>query len=77
MSERITIGRPDDFHLHLRDGDMLAAVTGQSAHFARAIVMPILVPPVADVAAVRAYRSRSDAAAPADFTPLMTLYLTD
>jgi dihydroorotase len=72
--------RPDDWHVHLRDGEMLKAVAGYTARqFARAIVMPNLVPPVTTVAAARAYRDRILAALPAgsDFTPLMTCYLTD
>ncbi|URW75462.1 dihydroorotase [Sphingomonas donggukensis] len=78
--DRLTIRRPDDWHVHLRDGAMLAAVAPATARqFARAIVMPNLVPPVTDVAAAAAYRSRILAALPggADFTPLMTCYLTD
>ncbi|MFS0772814.1 dihydroorotase [Sphingomonas sp. 1P08PE] len=80
MTERLTIRRPDDWHVHLRDGAMLQAVTGHTARqFARAIVMPNLTPPVTTVAAARAYRERIMAAVPAgaDFTPLMTCYLTD
>ncbi|MBV9840007.1 MAG: dihydroorotase [Sphingomonadaceae bacterium] len=80
MIERLTIRRPDDWHVHLRDGDMLRAVAGYTARqFARAIVMPNLTPPVTSVAAVEAYRDRILAALPAgaDFTPLMTCYLTD
>jgi len=72
--------RPDDWHLHLRDGAMLAAVVPYTARqFARAIVMPNLVPPVTKVASARAYRERILSALPhrADFTPLMTCYLTD
>ena len=78
--EAITLRRPDDWHVHLRDGAMLAGVLPFIARqFARAIVMPNLVPPVTDVAAARAYRERILAALPAgaDFTPLMTCYLTD
>jgi dihydroorotase len=78
--DTITLRRPDDWHVHLRDGPMLAAVLPFTARqFARAIVMPNLVPPVTDVAAARAYRERILAALPAsaDFTPLMTCYLTD
>src|SRR6516164_4096794 len=78
--ETITLRRPDDWHVHLRDGAMLAAVVPFTArHFARAIVMPNLVPPVTDVATARAYRERILAALPAGaaFTPLMTCYLTD
>lgn len=80
----LTITRPDDWHLHLRDGDALAAVVGHSARqFARAIVMPNLKPPVTTTEQALAYRDRIVAALaqrPADapaFTPLMTLYLTD
>jgi dihydroorotase len=78
--DRLTIRRPDDWHLHLRDGAMLQAVLPHSAaHFARAIVMPNLVPPVVTANDARAYRDRIMAALPpgADFTPLMTLYLTE
>lgn len=77
---RLTITRPDDFHLHLRDGDALAAVVAHTAErFARAIVMPNLKPPVTTTGQALAYRERILAALPAgaDFTPLMTLYLTD
>jgi len=80
VTDRITIRRPDDWHVHLRDGTMLAAVAGYSARqFARAIVMPNLSPPVTDMDAARAYRDRIMAAVPesAGFTPLMTCYLTD
>lgn len=78
--DRLTLRRPDDWHLHLRDGAMLAAVLPESArHFARAIVMPNLVPPVVTAAQAAAYRDRIMAALPQgmDFTPLMTLYLTE
>ncbi|NHA14860.1 dihydroorotase [Thioalkalivibrio sp. XN279] len=77
---KLTLRRPDDWHLHLRDGDMLAAVLPHTAaRFARAIVMPNLAPPVTTTAAALAYRERILAALPAgsDFEPLMTLYLTD
>lgn len=77
---RLTIRRPDDWHVHLRDGALLAGVVPHTARqFARAIVMPNLSPPMTDVAGVSAYRDRIMAALPAgsDFTPLMTLYLTD
>jgi dihydroorotase len=77
---RITLTRPDDWHLHLRDGDVLRAVLPYSARqFARAIVMPNLRPPVATVAAAADYRRRIVEALPdgARFEPLMTLYLTD
>ncbi len=79
-ANRLVIRRPDDWHLHLRDGAMLEAVLPYTARqFARAIVMPNLVPPVTDMAAAAAYRDRILAALPAgsDFTPLMTCYLTD
>src|SRR6516165_5387514 len=78
--DTITLRRPDDWHVHLRDGAMLAAVLPFTARqFARAIVMPNLVPPVTGVAGARAYRERILAALPAavSFTPLMTCYLTD
>jgi dihydroorotase len=79
MSLTLTLTRPDDWHLHLRDGEMLAGVLPHSRHFARAIVMPNLVPPVVTADDARAYRDRIRAALPAgqDFTPLMTLYLTE
>ncbi|MSO80694.1 MAG: dihydroorotase [Alphaproteobacteria bacterium] len=80
MTDRITIRRPDDWHVHLRDGAMLAAVLpATAAQFARAIVMPNLVPPVRSAADARSYRDRILAALPqgADFTPLMVCYLTD
>jgi dihydroorotase len=76
----ITIRRPDDWHLHLRDGHVLEAVLpATSAHFARAIIMPNLVPPVVTAAQARDYRNRILSALPQghDFTPLMTLYLTE
>jgi dihydroorotase len=76
----LTLRSPDDFHLHLRDGAMLQAVLPETArHFARAIIMPNLVPPVVTGAQARAYRDRIMAALPAgmSFTPLMTLYLTE
>jgi dihydroorotase len=78
--ETLTIRRPDDWHVHLRDGEMLRSVVPWTARqFARAIVMPNLSPPVIDTAAADAYRKRIMAALPegADFTPLMTCYLTD
>src|SRR5206468_7591947 len=78
--EGITIRRPDDWHVHLRDGAMLRAVLPFTAgQFARGIIMPNLVPPVTTVAAAAAYRDRILAARPAgsDFEPLMTCYLTD
>ncbi|GLQ36615.1 dihydroorotase [Rhizobium albus] len=76
----LTIRRPDDWHLHLRDGAMLEGVLPHTtAHFARAIIMPNLVPPVVTAADARAYRERILAARPdgSDFEPLMTLYLTE
>jgi dihydroorotase len=76
--EHLTIRRPDDWHLHLRDGEMLRAVAPYSARqFARAIIMPNLTPPVTTVEAAAAYRERILAAAGPGFTPLMTCYLTD
>jgi dihydroorotase len=76
----LTIRRPDDWHLHLRDGAMLEGVIGDtSRHFARAIIMPNLVPPVVTTADARAYRERIVKSIPAGhrFDPLMTLYLTE
>ena len=76
----LTLRRPDDWHLHLRDGPALAAVVGATARvFGRAIVMPNLRPPVTTLAAAADYRARILAAMPekASFSPLMTLYLTD
>ncbi|MCA9325790.1 dihydroorotase, partial [Candidatus Saccharibacteria bacterium] len=76
----LKIRRPDDWHLHLRDGSMLQAVLPETTrHFARAIVMPNLVPPVVTQDDVVKYRERILAATPegVDFQPLMTLYLTD
>ncbi len=76
----ITLRRPDDWHLHLRDGDMLRAVLPDTAaHFGRAIIMPNLVPPVVTAAQAEAYRGRIMDALPAgsQFQPLMTLYLTE
>ncbi|MDO5756698.1 MAG: dihydroorotase [Rhodobacterales bacterium] len=78
--EHLTLRTPDDWHLHLRDGAMLRAVLPwTAAHFARAIIMPNLVPPVVTGADAAAYRARILAALPdgAEFTPLMTLYLTE
>jgi dihydroorotase len=78
--EILTIRRPDDWHVHLRDGEVMRGVLPYTARqFARAIVMPNLSPPVATVADAVAYRERIVAALPdgADFTPLMTCYLTD
>jgi len=80
MADTITIARPDDWHVHLRDGEGMKAVAAATARqFARAIVMPNLKPPVVDVAAAKAYRERIMAALPkgTSFQPLMTLYLTD
>jgi len=77
---QLTITRPDDWHLHLRDGAMLQAVLPETArHFARAIIMPNLVPPVVTGDQARAYRDRILAALPEgmSFEPLMTLYLTE
>ena len=76
----IEIRRPDDWHLHLRDGAAMAAVVPfTAARFARAIVMPNLKPPVTTTAAALAYRERILQALPAgsEFSPLMTVYLTD
>ena len=78
--DSIIIRRPDDWHIHLRDGAMLRAVLPFTAgQFARGIMMPNLVPPVTTVAAAEAYRARILAARPAgsDFQPMMTCYLTD
>jgi dihydroorotase len=78
--QTLTLTRPDDWHLHLRDGAALRSVLPHSAaRFARAIIMPNLKPPVTTVAAALAYRQRILQALPAgaDFTPLMTLYLTE
>ncbi|SDN36708.1 dihydroorotase [Lutimaribacter pacificus] len=80
MNQTLTIARPDDWHLHLRDGAMLRAVLPETArHFARAIIMPNLVPPVVTGAQAAAYRDRILAALPdgMTFEPLMTLYLTE
>ncbi len=76
----ISLTRPDDWHLHVRDGDTLTKVLPHTAHqFARAIIMPNLKPPVATTEQALAYRARILAARPvnSDFTPLMTLYLTN
>src|SRR5690606_29391488 len=82
--QSLTITRPDDWHLHLRDGAVLDDVVGHTARqFARAIIMPNLKPPVTTTGLAQAYRERIVAAlgrsgvAPGSFTPLMTLYLTD
>jgi dihydroorotase len=80
MTQTITIARPDDWHLHLRDGAGLASVLPHTAReFGRAIVMPNLKPPVTNVTLAGEYRDRIMAALPAgmSFQPLMTLYLTD
>ncbi|MEQ8226777.1 MAG: dihydroorotase [Rhodospirillales bacterium] len=80
MSDTLTIRRPDDWHVHFRDGAMMAAVVPFTAcQMGRAIVMPNLVPPVTTSALASAYRDRILAAVPdgVDFTPLMTAYLTD
>ncbi len=80
VSTTLTITRPDDWHLHVRDGAALAAVVPHTARqFGRAIIMPNLKPPVTTAAQAVAYRERIRAAVPAgvDFEPLMTLYLTD
>ncbi|WP_045391072.1 dihydroorotase [Falsirhodobacter sp. alg1] len=80
MTQTLTLRRPDDWHLHLRDGAMLRAVLPETArHFARAIIMPNLVPPVVTAADAVAYRDRIMAALPDGmaFEPLMTLYLTE
>ncbi|MGB3377354.1 MAG: dihydroorotase [Allopontixanthobacter sediminis] len=76
----LTLRRPDDWHVHLRDGDIMRGLAPHTARqFARAIVMPNLSPPVTTVAAAEAYRARILSAVPQgmDFTPLMTAYLTD
>ncbi|MDY6815571.1 MAG: dihydroorotase [Pseudomonadota bacterium] len=79
MTEQLTITRPDDWHLHVRDGDILKdVVPATAACFGRAIIMPNLVPPVVTAADATAYRERILAAASGtDFEPLMTLYLTE
>jgi dihydroorotase len=80
MTETLTLTRPDDWHLHVRDGAAMATVVPHTARqFGRAIIMPNLRPPVTTAAQAVAYRERIQAAVPAgvDFTPLMTLYLTD
>jgi dihydroorotase len=76
--QTLTIRRPDDWHVHFRDGEMLKLVAPFTARqFARAIVMPNLIPPVTSIAAGAGYRERIVQATGADFTPLMTCYLTD
>src|SRR5476649_612586 len=80
MSETLTITRPDDWHAHFRDGDLMESVVGATARqFARAIVMPNLKPPIVTTKQAKAYRERILAALPpkSAFEPLMTLYLTD
>jgi dihydroorotase len=80
MTQTLTLPRPDDMHLHLRDGAMLQGILPETARdFARAIIMPNLVPPVVTAADARAYRDRIMAALPEGmaFEPLMTLYLTE
>lgn len=80
MSDTLTITRPDDWHLHVRDGEAMAAVVPHSAaQFGRAIIMPNLKPPVTTAAQAAAYRKRILEVVPRDvaFEPLMTLYLTD
>ncbi|MFZ0099111.1 MAG: amidohydrolase family protein, partial [Gemmobacter sp.] len=80
MTQSLTLRRPDDWHLHLRDGAMLQGVLPETArHFARAIIMPNLVPPVVTGDQAAAYRARILAALPEGmaFEPLMTLYLTE
>ena len=77
---RLTIRKPDDWHLHVRDGAMLkACLPFTASHFARAILMPNLIPPVVTAADAAAYRDRVRALLPAGsgFTPLMTCYLRD
>jgi dihydroorotase len=77
-SQTLTIRRPDDWHVHLRDGEMLRTVAPYTARqFGRAIVMPNLVPPITTIEAASSYRERIVAAAGPEFTPLMTCYLTD
>ncbi len=80
MTQQLTIRRPDDWHLHLRDGAMLQGILPETTrHFARAIIMPNLLPPVVTAAQASAYRDRILAALPEGvaFAPLMTLYLTE
>src|SRR3954468_1853463 len=80
MPQTITLARPDDWHVHFRDGEAMASVAGATARqFGRAIVMPNLRPPVVNVAQAEAYFHRIQAALPnaSKFRPLMTLYLTD
>ena len=80
MTQTLTLTRPDDWHLHVRDGDALSTVVPHSAaQFGRALIMPNLRPPVITTAAALAYKARIQAAVPEgrQFEPLMTLYLTD
>ena len=80
MTQEITLTRPDDWHLHVRDGDVLNTVVPHTAaQFGRAIIMPNIKPPVTTAALAMAYRDRIRAAVPAgvNFEPLMTMYLTD
>ena len=80
MTQNLILTQPDDWHLHLRDGAMLAGVAPESArNFGRAIIMPNLVPPVVTAAQALAYKGRILAALPksSTFQPLMTLYLTE
>ncbi|MDP2000946.1 MAG: amidohydrolase family protein, partial [Rhodoferax sp.] len=80
MTQQITLARPDDWHLHVRDGDALHTVVPHTAaQFGRAIIMPNLRPPVTTAAQALAYKARIQAAVPegVQFEPLMTLYLTD
>lgn len=80
MTDSLTLRRPDDWHVHLRDGEAMRAVLPHTARqFARAVVMPNLKPPVTSTALAREYRERIIAAVPSGlrFSPLMTLYLTD
>ena len=80
MTQEITLTRPDDWHLHVRDGAALTTVVPHTARqFGRAIIMPNLKPPVTTAAQALSYKQRIEAAVPAglDFEPLMTLYLTD
>jgi len=76
--QSLTIRRPDDWHVHLRDGEMLRLVASYTAHqFGRAIIMPNLVPPITTIPAAADYRERIWEAAGREFRPLMTYYLTD
>ena len=80
MTDSLTITRPDDWHLHVRDGDALKAVVPHSAaQFGRALIMPNLRPPVTTAEMAAAYRKRILDAVPAgrNFEPVMSLYLTD